>query len=308
MALSLHAHTVLPLASAALCVLFTVLLFRQWQVRRKPYQLVWSMGMLCYGLAAGADAFGQISGWNVSTYRVWYFFGAVAAAAWLGLGEVYLMRAPGFGELVGASVFAGAIPALIRGGRLLGAHEDAAAHGAIAIGLAGIVAAAIIALVSWERPHLVGHVTLGLLALGTAIAAYRVFTATVDPALMLNPETGVPHGAALPDSVRLMTPMFNIGGAMALLLGAVYSGWSFWRRGGSGERLISNGLIALGAFTPSLTSGLTRFGVTGVFYWGEFLGVLLIFAGFLASSEVFSRSFLRAGRAFGRPGVQQPAA
>jgi hypothetical protein len=46
-------------------------------------------------------------------------------------------------------------------------------------------------------------------------------------------------------------------------------------------------LIAAGAFIPGLTSGLNRFGVTWSFFLGEFLGVLLIFAGFLVSEEVF---------------------
>jgi hypothetical protein len=49
-------------------------------------------------------------------------------------------------------------------------------------------------------------------------------------------------------------------------------------------------LIALGAFIPGTTSSLNRFGVTWSFFLGEFLGVLLIFAGFLISEEVF-RSF-----------------
>ena len=46
-------------------------------------------------------------------------------------------------------------------------------------------------------------------------------------------------------------------------------------------------LIALGAFIPGVTSGLNRFGVTWSFFLGEFLGVVLIFAGFLVSEEVF---------------------
>ena len=46
-------------------------------------------------------------------------------------------------------------------------------------------------------------------------------------------------------------------------------------------------LIALGAFIPGVTSGLDRFGVTWSFFLGEFLGLLLIFAGFLISEEVF---------------------
>lgn len=279
----------LPLTSSALCWIFAALLVGQWRARRKAYQLVWAIGLFCYALAAGADAVGQVRGWNEVTYRTWYFFGAVAAAAWLGLGEVYLIKTSAFGELVALGVFAGAIPALIKGGRLLGAHEDAPAQAAIAIGLTGIAAAGTLALISWERPQWLGHAALSLVGGGSLFAALRIVNAPVDMALILDSATGVPHGAALPEHVRLMTPLFNIGGALALVFGAAYSAWTFWRQGTHAQRVASNCIIALGAFVPSLSSSLNRFGITSVFYWGELLGVLLIFAGFLASSEVFAR-------------------
>ena len=43
----------------------------------------------------------------------------------------------------------------------------------------------------------------------------------------------------------------------------------------------------IGAFVPSVTSGLNRFGMTAAFFLGEFLGVVFLFAGFLVSIEVF---------------------
>ena len=46
-------------------------------------------------------------------------------------------------------------------------------------------------------------------------------------------------------------------------------------------------LLAIGGFIPSLTSGLSRFGVTETFFLGEFLGVVFLFAGTLVSVEVF---------------------
>lgn len=286
-------HAALPLLASLLCLIFSALLFGQWYGRRRPYQLIWAAGLFCYAVAAGADASGRLAGWNEPTYRTWYLFGAVASAAWLGLGEVYLLQTSGFGELVALGVFVGAIPAMAKGGQLLGQHADPVAQQAITIGLAGIAAAGLMALVSWERPQWLGHVTLVLLLAGTAVAAARVLRAPVDASAMLDPVTGVPQGAAFPETVRLMTPLFNIGGALALLFGAAYSAWAFWRRGGSAERVVSNGLIALGAFAPSLTSSLNRFGITAPFYWGELLGVLLIFTGFLASREVFTRRWLR---------------
>jgi hypothetical protein len=289
MEVGVTAHSVQPLIAMLLCWLLAGMLLAQWIERRKPYQAVWAFGMVCYALAAGADAAGQLGFWNEAVYRSWYFFGAIAVAAWLGLGQVFLFRTGAFGELVALGVFAGAIPALIRGGRLLGAHTEGPAQAAIAIGLTGIAAAGALALVAWERPQWLGHVTLGILTVATVYAGVQVLVVPVDMTVAIDPATGVPIGAGFPETVRLMTPLFNISGACALLFGAIYSAWTYLRKRGSMERVASSVLIALGAFAPSLTSTLNRFGVTSVFYWGELLGVLLIFAGFLASSEVFTR-------------------
>jgi hypothetical protein len=46
-------------------------------------------------------------------------------------------------------------------------------------------------------------------------------------------------------------------------------------------------LIAIGAFIPTLTDSLNRFGATELFQLGKFLGILFLFAGFLVSIEVF---------------------
>src|SRR6266511_5532770 len=54
-------------------------------------------------------------------------------------------------------------------------------------------------------------------------------------------------------------------------------------------------LIAIGAFIPGLTSGLNRFGVTWSFFLGEFLGLVLIFAGFLEERPGDSKSVQSAG-------------
>ncbi len=46
-------------------------------------------------------------------------------------------------------------------------------------------------------------------------------------------------------------------------------------------------LIAIGAFIPTITDSLNRFGATELFQVGKFLGVVFLFAGFLVSVEVF---------------------
>lgn len=45
--------------------------------------------------------------------------------------------------------------------------------------------------------------------------------------------------------------------------------------------------IAIGAFIPTVTDSLSRFGATELFQVGKFLGVVFLFAGFLISVEVF---------------------
>jgi hypothetical protein len=65
------------------------------------------------------------------------------------------------------------------------------------------------------------------------------------------------------------------GAVRALLGGTIHS------------RVPATILIAVGAFVPTLTDGLNRFGSTELFQLGKFLGVVFLFAGFLVSIEVF---------------------
>jgi hypothetical protein len=66
------------------------------------------------------------------------------------------------------------------------------------------------------------------------------------------------------------------GASRALLQGTIHS------------RAPATALIALGAFIPSITDGLNRFGSTEFFQFGKFLGVVFLFLGFLVSIEVFA--------------------
>jgi hypothetical protein len=70
----------------------------------------------------------------------------------------------------------------------------------------------------------------------------------------------------------------------------VSSALYFWRTRAQPGRVASNVLIAFGAFVPSLASGLTRFGITSLFFLGELLGLVCILAGFLLSGSTSSRS------------------
>ena len=79
-------------ALAALCALVAaVFIFDAHVQRPRPYKLMWSLGLLFYGIAAAAVFTGTAWGWTVGEYKTWYLFGGILTAAFLGLGSLYLL-------------------------------------------------------------------------------------------------------------------------------------------------------------------------------------------------------------------------
>lgn len=128
-------------------------------------------------------------------------------------------------------------------------------------------------------PRGVAHGILAGLVTGSVMVAPLVLLVPLD--LTRLPAPGeAPTGQAFPFAVRIVTPLFNLFGAGALIGGAIWGAYHFWRSGRP-PRAVANLLIAGGALVPSLTSGLTRFGFTAGLALGQLLGVWLILAGFL---------------------------
>lgn len=98
-------NTVLPLLSTVVTLGFALVVFDQYLARRRPYQLVWTVGLVFYLLGTAMEftvgAFG-VSSW---AYRVWYLCGGILTAAWLGLGTLYLLF-PGKGANVTMGILA----------------------------------------------------------------------------------------------------------------------------------------------------------------------------------------------------------
>ncbi len=93
------------------------------------------------------------------------------------------------------------------------------------------------------------------------------------------------HGHAIVSpGVRVLTPLFNIYGTLALAGGAIYSAWIFLRKRIMPNRVIGNVLIATGALMPAIGGTLSRFGLGGYLYLGELLGAILMFIGFLQAT------------------------
>ena len=91
----------------------------------------------------------------------------------------------------------------------------------------------------------------------------------------------------------MLTPIFNLYGTLALVGGAVWSAWIFWRNRVLLHRTIGNIPIAVGALSPALGGAFSRFGLPGGLYLSELVGVILMFAGFIRATTPMGRPVVR---------------
>lgn len=313
----------LPLCSSVVSLVFAAMVFDQWRQRRQAFQLVWSVGLLFYAVATGAELIGSAFGWSTGLYRAWFLVGAFYVAAYLGMGTVYLLARTSFAYFAAVTVLFGGLLSLAASTAYPGSTQAAQVTLAASV-VAGL---AIIAATALRRPW-APHLALAALVLGSLVAALLVAGAPLkSPGFAVDIHTGVPLPSAFPGYMQVVTLPFNVAGGLSLVFGAAFSayvympkrrllsvntvrvpvlaqGWYFVAAavnfvvslpsalaalfaGRLNSRVPATILIMLGGFVPGLTSGLTRFGITWAHFLGELIGVLLIFAGFLVSEDVF---------------------
>ena len=211
--------------TTALALGFAVLVADQWLRRRQPYQLVWALGLVWYGIAAGTELLGAATGWNELLYRAWYLTGAVWVAAWLGLGTIYLLARTRFGFAFAASLLLAGLFTYLTQQRY--EYANAGIAPAVYVAVAAVAAVAITVL-SWRRSEAWAHVAAGVIVAGTLASGLMMAAVSLPaPGYAIDPATGAPTGELFPGSLRLLTPFFNISGAFALVLGAIYSAYVF---------------------------------------------------------------------------------
>ncbi|MEN8241937.1 MAG: hypothetical protein ABFS17_08455 [Chloroflexota bacterium] len=221
-------NTYLPFLSSLISFVFAFFVLKRYAERKTAYLLLWGIGMIFYGIGGFCEGYYGMFGWNDTIFRLWYLFGAILVAAWLGQGTVYLLA---------------------------------------------------------KKPWTT--ISMALLLLGSIYGAVRVFTAEVDPSLMttsLHTGSELSGHAIVTDGIRSLTPLFNIYGTLTLVGGAAWSAWIFFRKRVLLHRTIGNVLIALGALAPAFGGAASRFGIPAALYWGELLGALLMFAGFIRAT------------------------
>ncbi len=257
-------RAVLPVLTSVLALAFAIALFDQWRERRGGFQLIWTFGMLFYGVGAGCEAIAAAAGWNEALYRTWYLTGAAWTAGWLGLGTAFLLGRTRFGYSFALSLFlAGLFTFLLRN------RPEYAGAGAlpllyfIAAGLLALAVAVETYFTNDRWPLLAAGAVIGATALSLVLMAATTIAA---PGYAVDPTTGAPVATLFPPQLRLLTPFLNITGALSLFLGAIFSTYVFMPKrrvlaysldpNQPGDQFLFNLLIAPVAIAVNLVTSL----------------------------------------------------
>jgi hypothetical protein len=129
--------------------------------------------------------------------------------------------------------------------------------------------------------------------MGYLMAAYCLIAVVFITLSPINMEsvTGALTGKVLAWSwVRAFSPIPNTYGLIFLVGGAVWSAVQYARKQGSGDRVLGNWLIAIGALLPGIGGSFTRMGYVEVLFVTEFIGIILIWAGYRAMTQTKTES------------------
>jgi hypothetical protein len=216
---------ILPTLTSVLALVFSVALFDQWRERRGGFQLIWGIGMLFYGIAAGAEALAGLGGWNETLYRTWYLTGAVWTAGWLGLGTAFLLGRTRFGYSFAVCLLLAGVFTLLTQRRY---DYPGAGTAPILYLIAAVILALAVAVETYFQNERWPLLAAGAVIGATALSAILMLTVTLaPPGYALDPRTAMPVGDLFPGTLRLLTPFLNITGSFALVLGAIFSTYMF---------------------------------------------------------------------------------
>jgi len=104
----------IPLVSAIVSFIFALVVLDQFFARRKPYQLIWTIGLFMYAISTATEFCVGAWGLNVTVYRLWYLFGAIFVAAYLGMGTLYLLTRRHVAHIIMAILLAASFYAAFR--------------------------------------------------------------------------------------------------------------------------------------------------------------------------------------------------
>jgi hypothetical protein len=83
--------TALGVAAGLVALAFALSTFERWRGGRRRHELAWTIALAMFSLASFSLAAGSQGGWNGTTFRLFWLFGAVANVPLHALGTIYLL-------------------------------------------------------------------------------------------------------------------------------------------------------------------------------------------------------------------------
>lgn len=254
-------NLILPFITTAVMVVFTASVFRRWFRRRRSYFLFWGIGLGMFAVASFAEAYFAAVGWSSTIFFIWYFFGAVLTAAWIGHGTYLLLVRKRWRHVVTGVLIAASLGALVL---MLQVMPDLNSS-------------------VFDRSQPLSDLyKTDVIEEGDETPSGAQLVEVEHRGELVTAKSGIlPLGAP----IRTTTIFFNIYGTIMLVGGALYSSWLFLRKGVLPNRALGNVLIAIGALLIASASTLTRLGVGEFLYIGELLAAILMYAGFTLAAR-----------------------
>ena len=221
----------IPFLSTLVTFAFVVAVFHRFLFRHGPHLLMWSIGLLFFGIGTLAEVLLAFS-FHGLVLKLWYLSGAMLTAAWLGQGTVHLLI----------------------------------------------------------RKRGVAWALTGLLAAVSLLAAFLVLSAPLTASASSYHTTQAISSQYKDILTRggltiALTIILNSYGTLTLVGGAIYSAILFLRKHVLFNRMIGNVLIAIGALAPAMAGSFVSLGLPDLLYLSEFIGVVLMYIGFVQATK-----------------------
>ncbi|HZQ27646.1 MAG TPA: hypothetical protein VFA94_08105 [Acidimicrobiales bacterium] len=97
-------HHALAATASLVALAFALSTYERWLARRRPHELAWSIALAMFSLAAILLGLGNAVGWSSATFRLYFFFGAIANVPFLALGTLYLLGGKRVGDRAAAVI------------------------------------------------------------------------------------------------------------------------------------------------------------------------------------------------------------
>ncbi len=220
----------IPILSTLVTFSFAVAVFTRYLKRHHTHLLIWTIGLLFFGIGTLSEVILGLT-FNGVVLKLWYFSGAMMAAAWLGQGTIHL---------------------LVR-------------KRGVAITLTIILA--------------VLSVVSAVLILNSPITSAAAGYQTTQPISSQYKDILTRSGLSL-----FLTILLNTYGTFALVGGALYSVYIFFRKHVLIHRMIGSIFIAVGGIAPALAGSFVTLGLPDLLYLSELVGAILMYIGFIQAT------------------------